>query len=93
MSAWLGTIDASRRDRVAVARVNARLRDFSLGSVGDAKAVDGGLFEMREHYALRHRLYCLRNGDSTAWRGQGEPAAGHPTRPPTGEGTKVIVTE
>ncbi len=38
------------RDRGAVARINARLRNVSLGNVGDVKAVGEGLFEMRVHH-------------------------------------------
>ena len=37
------------RDRGAVARINARLRNVSLGNLGDTKVVDDGMFEMRIH--------------------------------------------
>ena len=50
------------RDRVAVARINARLRNVSLGNVGDARPVGGGLFEMRVHHGPGYRLYFLREG-------------------------------
>ena len=52
------------RDRVPVARINARLRDISLGNSGDAKALNGGLFKMRLHYAPGYRRYCLRDRHS-----------------------------
>ena len=50
------------RDRSAVARINARLRNVTLGTTGDAKQVGGGLFEMRVHYGPGYRLYYLREG-------------------------------
>ena len=50
------------RDRNAVARINARLRNVSLGNVGDAKPVGGGIFEMRVHRGPGYRLYFLREG-------------------------------
>ena len=50
------------RDRNAVARINARLRNVSLGNVGDAKPVGGGIFEMRVHHGPGYRLYFLREG-------------------------------
>ena len=52
------------RDRTGLARINARLRSVSLGNMGDSKALDGGLFEMRVHYGPGYRLYCLRDGDA-----------------------------
>ena len=51
-------------DRAAVARINARLRNVSLGNVGDVRAVGNGIFEMRVHHGPGYRLYCLR--DDTA---------------------------
>lgn len=44
------------RDRAAVARINARLRNVSLGNEGDARAVGNGLFEMRVHHGAGYRL-------------------------------------
>ena len=52
------------RDRSAVARINARLRNVSLGNIGDARQVGGGLFEMRVRYGPGYRLYCLREGST-----------------------------
>ena len=49
----------SLRDRSAIARINARLRNVSLGNVGDAKPVGGGLFEMRVHHGPGYRIYFL----------------------------------
>ena len=50
------------RDRNAVARINARLRNVSLGNVGDAKPMGGGISEMRVHHGPGYRLYFLRDG-------------------------------
>ena len=52
------------RDRSAVARINARLRNVSLGNTGDARQVAGGLFEMRVHHGPGYRLYYLRDGST-----------------------------
>ncbi|MYA17559.1 MAG: type II toxin-antitoxin system RelE/ParE family toxin [Gammaproteobacteria bacterium] len=54
----------SLADRVAVARINARLRNVSLGNMGDTRTVGDGLVEMRLHHGPGYRLYCLRDGDS-----------------------------
>ena len=50
----------SLRDRGAVARVNARLRNLSLGNERDVRAVGSGLFEMRVHHGPGYRLYFVR---------------------------------
>ncbi|MCY3710863.1 MAG: type II toxin-antitoxin system RelE/ParE family toxin [Caldilineaceae bacterium] len=50
------------RDRRAVARINARLRNVTLGYFGDVKSVGGGIFEMRIHYGPGYRLYYIRDG-------------------------------
>ena len=52
------------KDRAAVARINARLRNVSLGNTGDTRAVGDGLFEMRVHHGPGYRLYCLRDGNA-----------------------------
>ncbi len=44
------------RDRRAVARINARLRNTSLGNFGDTKPVGDGISEMRVHYGPGYRL-------------------------------------
>ena len=48
------------RDRSATARIDARLRNVSLGNVGDARPLGGGLFEMRVHHGPGYRIYFLR---------------------------------
>ena len=52
------------RDRSAIARISARLRNVSLGNVGDARPVGGGLFEMRVHHGPGYRVYFLREDAS-----------------------------
>ena len=52
------------RDRSAVARINARLRNVSLGNIGDARQVGDGLFEMRVHYGPGYRLYYVHEGST-----------------------------
>ena len=47
-----------------MARINARLRNVSLGNMGDTRTVGDGLVEMRLHHGPGYRLYCLRDGDS-----------------------------
>lgn len=53
---------ARLRDRRAVARINARLRNVSLGHFGDTKAVGDGISEMLIHYGPGYRLYFIRDG-------------------------------
>ena len=43
-----------------MARINARLRNVSLGNVGDSRSVGGGVFEMRVHHGPGYRIYFLR---------------------------------
>jgi len=50
------------RDRSGVARINARLRNVSLGNLGDARQVRRCLFEMRVHHGPGYRLYFIRDG-------------------------------
>ena len=52
------------RDQRAVARINARLRNVSLGNLGDARSVGQGIYEMRIHYGPGYRLYFIREGRS-----------------------------
>ena len=63
-SATFGRWIRGLADRIAVARINARLRNVSLGNMGDTRTVGDGLFEMRVHHGPGYRLYCLRDGDS-----------------------------
>ena len=63
-SATFGRWIRDLKDRAAVARINARLRNASLGNLGDTRAVGDGLFEMRVHHGPGYRLYCLRDADA-----------------------------
>ena len=57
---WLDDL----RDRRAVARINARLRNASLGHFGDVTPVGDGVSEMRIHYGPGYRLYFVRRGQT-----------------------------
>ena len=50
------------RDRNAVARINARLRNVTNGHFGDVKAVSEGVYEMRIHSGPGYRVYYIREG-------------------------------
>ena len=52
------------RDRAAVASINARLQNVSLGHFGDVRAIGGDLSELRIHRGPEYRLYFLRDGDT-----------------------------
>ena len=50
------------RDRRAVARIQARLRNTAMGNFGDTRSVGDGVSEMRIHYGPGYRLYFMRQG-------------------------------
>ena len=50
------------RDRRAVARIQARLRNVAMGNFGDVQPVGDGVSEMRIHYGPGYRLYFMRQG-------------------------------
>ena len=52
------------RDRRAIARINARLRNVSMGNFGDIASVGGGISEVRVHYGPGYRLYFIRSGET-----------------------------
>ena len=62
------------RDRSAVARINARLRNVSLGNFGDAGSVGGGIHEMRVHHGPGYRFYFLREGTTVVILCRGDKA-------------------
>ena len=50
------------RDRAAVARINARRRNVSLGNFGDVSATGGGISELRVHHGPGYRLCPFSDG-------------------------------
>ena len=53
---------SSLRDRRAQYLINTRLSKIKLGMIGDARAVGGGVSEMRIHYGPGYRIYFIREG-------------------------------
>jgi len=52
------------RDRMAVARIHARLRRMSLGHPGDVKHVGCGVREMRIDHGPGYRLYDIHRAST-----------------------------
>ena len=52
----------SLRDGQAKARVLVRIRRLSLGNLGDAKSLGGGIGELRIDYGPGYRVYFARRG-------------------------------
>jgi putative addiction module killer protein len=50
------------RDRQARARILVRIRRLSLGGLGDAKHLGGGVLELRVDYGPGYRIYVTRRG-------------------------------
>jgi putative addiction module killer protein len=53
----------SLRDGLTQKRLIARLRKAQLGNLGDVKPIGEGVFEMREFFGPRWRMYYARRGD------------------------------
>ena len=56
--AWLGSL----RDRLAAARVQARIDRMAGGNPGDVKPVGDGVSEMRIDHGPGYRVYFIRRG-------------------------------
>ncbi|HWM92426.1 MAG TPA: type II toxin-antitoxin system RelE/ParE family toxin [Thermoanaerobaculia bacterium] len=52
------------RDRMARARIDARVRRLSLGNPGDAKPVGEGVSELRIDHGPGYRVYFVHRGQS-----------------------------
>lgn len=56
---WLSHL----KDRVAVQRIQARIRRASEGNLGDSKFLRDGIGEMRIDYGPGYRIYYMRRGN------------------------------
>jgi putative addiction module killer protein len=52
------------RDRMARARIDARIRRLSLGNLGDVKPVGEGVSELRIDYGPGYRVYFVQRGQT-----------------------------
>lgn len=57
---WLDSI----RDKITVARINARLTRVGIGNIGDTKPVGGGVMELKLSFGSGFRIYYGLDGDS-----------------------------
>ena len=57
---WFGGL----RDRQARARILVRIRRLSLGGLGDARRLGGGVLELRIDYGPGYRIYVTRRGQA-----------------------------
>ncbi len=55
---------SSLKDREARARINDRIKRLASGNFGDAKAIGGGVEELRLHFGPGYRVYFLRKGNT-----------------------------
>ena len=76
MKRWIGDL----RDRAAVARINARLRNVSLSNFEDVRAT-GGISELRVHHGLGYRLYFLSDGETVVLSGGDKDSQRRDTQP------------
>lgn len=51
------------KDRTTRLRLSRRLDKAQRGNLGDIKPVDGGVFEMREHFGPGWRMYYIQRGN------------------------------
>jgi putative addiction module killer protein len=52
------------RDSRARARIQVRIRRLSLGLLGDAKSIGGGVYELRVDHGPGYRVYFVSRGTS-----------------------------
>ena len=57
-SNWLDSIKDSKTQKAVVKRI----RTISLGTFGDVRSLDNGLFEAKIHYGPGYRLYFVNYG-------------------------------
>ncbi|MEL7640919.1 MAG: type II toxin-antitoxin system RelE/ParE family toxin [Solidesulfovibrio sp.] len=57
---WLAVL----KDKRAVAKVLTRLATVRAGSLGDAKSLDGGLYELRIDFGPGYRVYLGLDGQT-----------------------------
>ena len=57
---WFGGL----RDRQARARILVQIRRLSLGGLGDARRLGGGVLELRVDYGPGYRIYVTRRGQA-----------------------------
>jgi putative addiction module killer protein len=50
------------KDRMALARINARIRRLAEGNPGDSKALRDGVSELRIDHGPGYRVYFTRRG-------------------------------
>lgn len=55
---------SSLKDREGRARINDRIKRLASGNFGDAKAIGGGVEELRMHSGPGYRVYFLRKGNT-----------------------------
>jgi len=56
--AWFGKL----RDKIAVAKIKARMDRIEIGNAGDAKPVGEGISELRIHCGAGYRIYFIERG-------------------------------
>ena len=55
---WLNGLQDSKTQKIVVKRI----RTISLGTFGDVRSLDNGLFEAKIHYGPGYRLYFVNRG-------------------------------